>query len=161
MDEGRLDGEKKNNEVESKPGWEREDVWRVLCVAESIHPCLLVLLLFLPLALGVDKTPNAYAGKAQHQLPRTPSDFPSSIPQLSSSIPLSYFSQMSLTPFSPCSPPSMLFSLNSSVSLVFHIAVIPASSPSFPSSLMLCCLHSLALLSLTFFSLSPLLLSMI
>lgn len=91
-----------------KKKWGREqtclgDVWRFLCVAESIHPCLsvLLLLLFLPLALGVDKTPDAYAGKAQHQL-QNPSDFPHSTPNLLySTLSLSCCSQMSLVSFSP------------------------------------------------------------
>lgn len=132
-DEGRLDGEMKKK-------WEQTwlgDVWRFLCVAESIRPCLFVLFLLLLFLTCPGHWQDTRRLRRKNPTPTTqnPSDFPCSIPQLSSSIPLSHRSQMSLAPFSPCSPPSMLFSLNPSVSLVSHIAVIPASFPSFPSSL--------------------------
>lgn len=55
---------------------------------------------------------------------------------------LSHCSQMSLIRFSPPAllPPN---SLNSSISLVSHMAVVAVSSPSFSSSLMLSCLCSI------------------
>lgn len=86
-------------------------------------------------------TPDAYAGKAQHRLPRThPISLTLSITSYPPALSLTHCSQMSLIPFSPCSRASMFFSLNSSVSLVLHIAAISVSCPSSPSShLVLCC----------------------
>lgn len=80
MDEGRLDGKKKTNEGEKKQSW-LGDVWRFLCVAESIRPCLSVLL-FLPLAPSIDKTlqhPTPTQGKHNTDYPE-PTRFPSLYP---------------------------------------------------------------------------------
>ncbi len=150
MDEGRLYGKKKKNKCGREQTW-LGDVWRFLCVAKSIRPCLFVLLLLLTASPGHwqdTAAPDAYAAKAQHRLPRTHL-ISLALPLTSYPPPLSLSSLSDVSyPISPCSPPPMLFSLNSSISLISHNAVIPIFSLYFRSSLMLCCLHSLPLLSL-------------
>lgn len=146
-DEGRLGWKKwkeKANEGERGKTWSG-DVWRFPRVAESIRPRLsALLLLFLPLAPGVDKTPqtpDAYAGKAPTPTTQYASDSPYSTPHLSPSAPppsVSHCSQKSLVPFPPAAALlPKLFSLNPFVSLISHIAVVPVSPP---SSLALRCL---------------------
>lgn len=111
-DEGRLGWKKwkeKANEGERGKTWSG-DVWRFPRVAESIRPRLsALLLLFLPLAPGVDKTPqtpDAYAGKVPTPTTQYASDSPYSTPHLSPSAPphQSLLSEVSC-PISPCSSP--------------------------------------------------------
>ena len=165
MDEGRLAGKmKKGNEWkrEREQTW-LEDVWRFLCcrINSSLFICSAPPPLP-PLTPGHwqdTETPDAYAGKAQHRLPRThlislalplTSHLSPSLPPTS----LSLIAHGCLSPrFFPCSSPSMLFSPNSYISHVSHIAVISVSSLSFPSSVMLCCFCSVPsfTLSVSFF----------
>lgn len=136
-DEGRLGWKKwkeKANEGERGKTWSG-DVWRFPRVAESIRPRLsALLLLFLPLAPGVDKTPqtpDAYAGKVPTPTTQYASDSPYSTPHLSPSAPPPSVSALrSLLSHFPLQQPSF-----QSYSRWIHLSPSSLILPSYPSLL--------------------------